>query len=333
MNLRKFLMFLASIGLMFGMMTGCGGGSSSSGGGTPPNGGGGTPPAAGLDNQKVNKTATRIADTLGCDYSTVTTSQNKKLNMALVYKTSGALKTVMDREAILESVTDTSSNAKDTQEITGDCGGTLSIVTEGDASETGDETIDLTFTNYCNSETVGVATTLNGSLNIVLSQTSETSMTIAASTGTPLSIKATNPNTSENMDATIDLQDGEVVINTNASGDMTSIKLTASSVKLTDNVSGETCTATNLVADVDMVTQATTFSATVSCAGNDTGSLSVSGTADASGQVTLEVTDENGKKGMLKSTDSEGVFDVSFDGVALGKMDCSMVDVPEIPAP
>ncbi len=329
MKARKFVMLMASVGLVFGLMTGCGGGSSDS---TPPAGGGDTPipPVAGLDNEKVNKTATQLADTLGCEYSTVTIAQSKKFNVVLSYKAAGAIKTVMAREAVLKYVLETSRYAKETQTIKGDCGGTLVMETEEDASEAGGTT-DLTFTNYCNSEAAGVATTLNGSLNIVLSQTSETSMTITASTGTPLNIKATNPNTSENMDATIDLQGGEVVINNDASGEnMISIKVTASSVKLTDNMSGEVCTASDLVANIDMATQVTTFSATVKCSG-DTGSMDVSGTADASGQATINVTDANGKKGTLESTAAEGVFDVSFDGAPLGTMDCSMVDVPEVP--
>ncbi len=328
MKAHKLLMLMALVGLVFGLMTGCGGGSSDS---TPPAGGGGTPtppPLVGLDNEKVNQTATQLAETLGCEYSTVTTAQSKKFNVALSYKTAGAIKTVLERESVLKYIVDTSRSAKETQTITGDCGGTLLMETEEDASGIGG-TIDLTFRKYCNSEAAGVATTLNGSLNIVLSQTSETSMTITASTGIPLNIKATNPNTSENMNATVELQGGEVVINMDTSENMTSIDLTASSIKLTDHISGETCTATNLVANINMVTQTTTFSATVICSG-DTGSIDVSGTADATGQATINVTDENGKKGTLTSTDTEGVFDVSFDGAPLGKMDCSMVDVPEL---
>jgi len=331
MKTRKVVMLMASMGLVFGLMTGCGGSSSDS---TPPAGGGGTPTpptVAGLDNEKVNQTATQLAETLGCEYSTVAKAQSKKFNVVLSYKVAGSIKTVMAREDILKRAVEVSRLDKETDTIAGDCGGTLVMETEEDASGTGG-TIDLTFTNYCNSEAVGVETTLNGSLNIVLSQTSETSMTITASTGTPLNIKATNPNTSDNMDATIDLQGGEVVINMDTSGEnMTSIDVIASLITLTDNISGQSCTASNLVADINMVTQVTTFSATVKCTG-DTGSIDVSGTAGASGQVTINVTDENGKKGTLKSTAVEGVFDVSFDGAPLGTMDCSMVEVPEVPA-
>lgn len=331
MNVRKFLMLIASIGLVFGMMSGCGssggsgGGSGSSGGNSSSNGGG-----TGLDEQKVNQAAAQMADTLGCDYSTIVTTQSEKLNMALAYKAAGAIKTAMNRENILNpaKTTQRSRDARDTQEIAGDCGGTLVMDTQEDTSGTS-ATYDLTFKNYCNSETTGVETTLNGTLHIVASQTSETSMKITASTGTPLNIKATNPETGEKTDATIDLKGGNVLLTMDASGNMTRMKITASSIKLTDNVNGEAATITNLIADVNMQTQATTFSATVSTTGNDIGKLSVSGTAnDSTGQVSLEVIDENGKKAMLESTNTEGVFDVSLDGAPLGKMDCSMVDNP-----
>jgi len=327
MKVSKLVMLLASVGLVFGMMTGCGGGGGSSnvGGSTPPP----TPPAAGLDGQKVNETATQLAETVGCDYTTVTAAQSGKLNAALSYKAVGALKSVFESDSVLKNVLDASISAKTSDVANGTCGG--SYLLETDLDESGAGTIDITFDHYCDDSTVGVATTLNGSLNIVLAQTSETSMTITASTGTPLNIKTTNPNTSENADVTIDLQNGEVVINTDASDNLTTIGLTASSVTVTDNITGQSCTFSNVDVQIDMLTQAATFSATVQCTG-DTGSINVSGTADATGQVAITVTDENGKQGTLTSTDVEGVFDVSFDGAPLGTMDCSMVDVPAVPA-
>lgn len=327
MKMRKFVMLMASLGLVFGLMTGCGGGSSSDGDVTQPP----APPVAGLDDQKVNETATQLADTLGCDYTTVATAQSGKFNAAFSYKAVGALKSVLESDSVLKTVMEAYISAKTEETVPGSCGGSYLMVTEEDTSGTGG-TIDITFDNYCDDTTVGVATTLNGSLNIVLAQSSETSLSITASTGTPLNIKTTNPNTSDNIDTTIDLQNGEVVINTDAtSGDLTTIGLTASSVTITDNVTGESCTFTNVNVQIDMATQSATFAATVNCTGTDTGSIDVSGTADATGQVAITVTDENGKQGTLTSTDVEGVFDVSFDGAPLGTMDCSSVEVPELP--
>jgi len=324
MKMNKLVMLIASVGLVFGMMTGCGGGGSGGGdgGGTP------TPPAAGLDDQKVNDTATQLAETLGCEYTNATVAQNKTFNVALSYKAVEAMKTAIARKPVLKEVL-AASGSTDVTETPGSCGGTVVTETVENADGTGG-TIDITFNNYCDQDTLGVATTLNGSVQAVLSETAA-SMTITASTGTPLNIKATNPNTSEKTDVTIDLQGGEVIINTDASSSLTSIDLTASSITITDNITGETCTFSNVDVHIDMATQVATFSATVVCSG-DTGSINISGTADATGQATINVTDENGKKGTLQSTAVEGVFDVSFDGAPVGTMDCSMVDVPEVPA-
>jgi hypothetical protein len=49
------------------------------------------------------------------------------------------------------------------------------------------------------------------------------------------------------------------------------------------------------------------------------------------GKGTIEVTDANGKKGTLTSTETKGVLKVSFDGEPLGTMDCSMIDIPGLP--
>ena len=323
MKMRKLLMLIAFVGLVFGMMTGCGGGSSDDSAGT-------TPVApAGLDSEKVNKTATQLADTLGCEYSTATAAQSETFNVALSFKAVEAMKTTLAKKPVLKEILAASSTSSET--IPGNCegidSGTLVMETVEDAAGTGG-TIDLTFNNFCDQETLDVATTLNGSVHIVLSQTSEQSMIITASTGTPLNIKATNPNTNEKTDVTIDLQGGEVVINTDASGNPTTIGLTAASVSVTDNIIGETCTATNVSANIDMATQKTTFSANVNCSVDDAGTIKVSGTADASGQVNVEVTDENDKTGTLTSTDVDGVFDVRFEDAPLGTMDCSMVNVP-----
>ena len=319
MKMRKLLMLIAFVGLVFGMMTGCGGGSSDGGDS------GGTTPAAGLDSDKVNKTATQMADTLGCDYTTSTAAQSTTFNVALSYKAVEAMKTTLAQKPVLKEILAVSGSTEVT-ETPGSCGGTLVTTTVENADGTGG-TIDLVFNNYCDSDTLGVATTLNGSVQAVVSETT-TSMTITASTKTPLNIKATNPNTNEKTDVTIDLQGGEVLINVDTNGNLTAIKLTAASVQVSDNITGEVCTATNVVANIDMATQATTFNANVNCSVDDTGTIKVSGTADASGQVNVEVTDENGKKGTLTSTGTEGVFNVNFDGAALGTMDCSMVNVP-----
>ena len=331
MKARKMLISIVSVGLVLGMMTGCGGGGSDggdSGGGTP------VPPAAGLDNAKVNQTATQLAVTLGCDYTAATAAQSKNLNVPLsyTYKAGQAMKTVIAEDAVLNRIAEISNSAKEeSKTYPGSCGGTADTVTNM-TSET-DGTIDVTFNNYCDDKTLEAKTILNGSAHIEISKSSETAMKITASTPIPISIKTTNPNTKENMDATIDLQGVQLDLVMGVSGDissLTSLHATAVSAKLTNNIVGESCTATNVDATINMATQTTILTATVNCTGTDTGSVDVSGKVDANGQGTITVTDANGKEGTLTSTSTEGVFNVNFDGVQLGTMDCSMVDVPEV---
>jgi hypothetical protein len=326
------MILIASIGLGFGIITGCGGGGSDGGTSNPE-----TPvvPAAGLDSEKVNKNATQIATSLGCTY-TAETPQSKIFNIPLSAKTIESIKTVMTKDKVLKYVSNIGKLSKETEQtIKGDCGGTLVMKTTENDAET-EETMDFKFNKYCTSKVgdlnITEKTTIDGSAYLEMSEESETKGTIAVSTPTPITITSTNPNTKEKIDTTIDLQGGNVVINSDANEEMTTIQLEAKSIKLTNNITKQSCTASDFEADIDMKTKKTTFNTTVNCTDTDTGSVEVKGNIDLDdNSSTIEVTDANGKKGTLTSTETKGVLKVSFDGETLGTMDCSMIDIPGLP--
>jgi len=321
MKARRVLILMASLGLAMGLMTGCGGSSNQG----DDNGGGIPVKPAGLNNAKVNATATKLATTLGCDYTPVTAQASATVNMILPYQTIEKVKTLMvQKDMVFRMKEAVRTTKQDTQVTPGSCGGTLTTITNTIEGKGG--TIDLIFDHYCDDKQVGTKTVVDGSVHTEISQSTNQTV-VQVSTSKPLNIKSTNPNTKEKMDVTIALQDGELTLN----GDihtMDTLHITVKSINVTNNITAESCTATNIVMDINNK-KVTTFSADVDCHNKEMGPLKVKGKFDAeSGEGIVEVTDVNGKKGRLKSTGTEGLFEVSFEGVKQGNMDCSMVTLP-----
>ncbi len=307
MKTRKFVMLMASVGLIFGMMTGCGGGGSDDGGGD-------TPPVTGLEQEKVNEFVGDISDELGCTYTELATAQSKQLNTTLSLDTVGLIKKVIVSGKNVKEISEAPFISA-TQP--GTCGGSITMPDDGLVGT-------IIFDHYCMSaEDIGSKTIINGSLTLAVD---ETAGTITVSTPTPLTIVSSSPATGNAVNVTIDLDSGILTINEDESIDITITALT-----VTDNVAGTVYTLANFTANMsgEMITFSGTFDP-----GSDTGALSVVGSINsATGMATLTATDKDGTEVTLSSTDLEGgIFDVSFDNAPLGTMDCSTVIIPTLPA-
>ena len=309
MKTRKFVMLMASVGLIFGMMTGCGGGGSDDGDG------GGV--VTGLEQEKVNDFVGDISNELGCTYTEIATSQSKQLNTTLSLDTVGLIKKVIVSG---KNVKDVAAATISGTEV-GTCGGSVTMPDDFLTTLTG----TITFANFCmTAEEIGSQTTINGSVTLAVN---EAAGTITASTPTPLTIVSSSPETGNPVNVTIDLDSGILTINEDGS-----IRITITALTVTDNVAGDVYTLTNFTADMDSDGNIN-FNGTFD-PGTDTGALSVVGSFNGTtGVATLTATDQDGVKVTISSTDLEGgIFDVSFDNAPLGTMDCSDVNVtiPEL---
>lgn len=296
MKMWTSLSMTAAALLFTGMVVGCGGG----GGG----GGGDTAGDAELSSENVGAFVNMLSDEAGCTYNGVQSASARTLP---ILDNAEAAKFVV-MEAYLAKTPATASRA--TEVIYGDCGGS--------ATTTGDETTaTMSFSNYCSGDYGGVTTTLNGSIRLSQSQT-QTSATLIASTPTPLNVKAENPNTDENVDVTVALDNGRLTLN--ESGATT---VTATSLKIDDNINDDTYTIKNLDAvmsgDGSAVVSATYIDP-------ELGTVDVTGTTDANGNGSLTVTGANNTSSTITSTGTEGVYSVTTNGSYTGTMDCSSVD-------
>ncbi len=306
MKVRKLLMLIASIGLVFGLMTGCGGGGSDDDVVAPlPT----ASPEAGLKPEKVNEFVGNIADELGCTYTEIALSQSAQKNIELSLETVGLIKKVI---ASGKNVKDVASTQP------GTCGGSVTMPDDLLSTMTG----TIVFTNYCiSAEEIGSQTTINGSVALA---TDEVAGTITASTPTPLTIVSSSPDTGNPVNVTIDLVNGVLTINEDET-----MKITVTALTITDNVTGKVYSITNFT--VDIGEELLTFSGTFNNP-EVTGAVDVVGSFNmTTGEGTITVTDQDGVEVILSTTATEGIFDVSFDGAPLGTMDCSDVAVPELP--
>jgi len=309
MKARRFVMLMASVGLVFGLMTGCGGGGDDD---APA-----TTPTVGLEADKVNDFVGDISVELGCIYTELATAQSKQLNTTISLDTVGLIKKVIVSG---KNVKDMLAAPIISATEPGTCGGSITIPDDLLSTMTG----TITFDNYCMSaEEIGSQTTINGSVTLA---GDEAAGTITASTPTPLTIVSSSPATDNPVNVTIDLDSATLTINEDESIDITITALT-----VTDHTAGDVYTITNFTANMsgDMITFSGTFDP-----GTDAGALSVVGSINGTtGVGTITATDQNGVTVTISSTDLEGaIFDVSFDGAPLGTMDCSDVTVPELPA-
>lgn len=310
-NINTLLKGFASTGVVLGIIVGCGGGGG--------NGGGDTLTAtANLDEKNVNEFNNNAAKAIGCTYN--------PLNAAIQNSEDTALTS-------LTKIIPAARLEKTTQEISGTCAsnpGKLTMETSDDNT-----TIDITFDEYCNDELSGEETTVDGSVHATISQT-ETSLNIEASTPTPLSIEAVNPNAEgEDINATIGLIGGKVTaaLDQEQTFGIKTIVASATSITLDDHVSAKKCTITNVKTNIDMVATTATFSGGMNC--TDLGGLVLlegTATEDATENIkgSATMTDADGQKVKLSTTETPGIFDVTFDNAPLGTMDCSNVTLPNV---
>ncbi len=306
MKMNKLVMLIASVGLVFGMMTGCGGGSDSDISTVPT-------PDVGLEPEKINDFIENIAEELGCTYTETTTSQSTQQDISLSLNTVELIKKAIVSGKNVKEISEAPSISATEP---GTCGGSITMPDDGLVGT-------IIFDNYCMSdEEIGSETTINGSLTIAVD---EATGTITASTPTPLTIVSSSPETDNPVNLTIDLDSGILTVNEDGT-----MKITMTALTITDNLTNKVYSITNFTADI--VEEIVTFSATFN-------NPEVTGAVDAVGSInmttgegTVTVTDQNGDAVKLSSTATEGVFDVSFNNATIGTMDCSTVAIPEVPA-
>ncbi len=289
------------------LFVGCGGGSDDA----PANGGDTIPATSNMTPQNVDDMATTTAGQLGCVY----TSNNPAPALRTAQSASNLLvvKKVTEK-IVIGTVVDTSLRGAPQREVqveNGNCGGNYTLTST-------DTTFNIVFNDYCTTDLGGVETKVNGSANIQM--VSLDPINVALSTPNSITVKSTNPETNEQIDVEINVQNGQA---TQAADGSTT--LTASSVYIKDNVSGEEFSATNL-------------SATMSENGNiafsadmvlpDLGPTHIVGDITDAGLGTITLT-SGGDTTVITST-SEGVFTVTTNGTQTGVMDCSMVETDSL---
>lgn len=302
MRMNKLFMLIAFVGLGIGMITGCGGGSSSSTDDTV------IPSDIGFDSDKINENLADVATELGCTYTTASEAITYESDIAFTLKTIGSINKIVAQSE------ETGAPILAVTEV-GTCGGSATIPDDGLFGS-------YTFDNYCvTDETTGINTTISGSLSVI---GDEATSTITLSTPTALTVSSVNPNTLETVNGTLDLDNTVLVINEDNSMDLTIAALT-----ITNNVTNGVYSITNFTAN--MGEEGITFDGVFNIP-QVTGDLEVVGSINTTtGVASITATDEKGSIVTLKSTDVEGVFDVTFDGDPLGTMDCSAVEVPALP--
>ncbi len=295
---------MASVGLVFGLMTGCGGGSSDGGVSPAP-----TPaPEVGLEPEKVNDFIGNMADELGCDYVEIGTSQSTQQDISLSLTTVGLIKKVIVSGKNVKEISEAPIISA-TQP--GTCGGSVTLPDDGLVGT-------IIFDHYCMSaEDIGSKTTIDGSLTIAVDEAAET---ITASTPTPLTIVSSSPATGNAVNVTIDLDNGILTINEDGA------MITMTALTITDNITNKVYTITNFTADIGE--EIVTFSATFNNP-EVTGAVDVVGSINmTTGVGTITATDQDGVEVKLSSTSAEGVFDVSYNNAPLGTMDCTSASLP-----
>ena len=304
MKARKLWMSIAAAGLVFGMMTGCGGGGGSDGG----SGGGGDTPDTGFTPEKIDTQVGQIADQLGCDYSKGAAAQSTQKSITLSLKTTKIIGSVIENKKDLPIIAESMTEE-------GNCGGSMTV--NGD-----DTSANYQFDNYCTKDPdTGIQVELDGSLALTVN---EAEKTITASTPSALTVTSNNPNTGEDVSVTVDLDKATVLVMEDGR-----MKITITSLTIKDNNEGKTFGISGFTANIDQNTGEMSFNGKLDNPSLDVGQLSVKGNLNSeNGTGHVTATDQKGVKVELTTTSTEGVLDVVYDGAPLGKMDCSMAELP-----
>jgi len=303
------ILLVLSLSLFFG----CGDSSS---------GGSGGAPSATLNEENVNDFVRKISNEIGCTY----TEENPGRAVSLQGMLPLQMLSIVAKATNIQDKFDGSHTLdlralREVETTSGDCGGYMVATTNED---TGSMTFE--FDEYCNGELTGAQTVIDGEARVTMEQGSDDSIVINASTTKPITIKTVNPETDEKVDVTISLTGGKVTI----TGDLfenPNISLRASSGYITDNVTGEKYSGSNLSATLagDAVEFAATFT------DPELGKVTVSGVVEVdadsgTGTGTITVKGAGDTKAVFKTTEQEAVFSVTTNGEPAGTLDCSQID-------
>lgn len=327
MKAHKFLMLTASVGLVFGMMSGCGGGGSSD-----------SPDVtlSELTPETVKDMAENVATAIpGCSYgpnSAMTSSQY----LTLVYK-STLVQAIGKKEASIPLL------AVDiNQNISGTCPTPGFLAIRG-THENGIDDLTFTFNNYCLGDDVENIT-LNGVADVknvgTPSPTGPIPQYTTMSTGSN-GIQATEKSSEGTYTHVVKASDLKYT-HGNGNNDTTAESpsiLTVGSLSVLDGKANETYSVSNVnISTYDSGTDDVITINSLTYTDPDSGSVNISSTAITVSEAgvimggELTVTGSNNTSFTVSPYPSvDNAFGVVIGGETIGVMDCSMVAIPELP--
>jgi len=313
--MKKFTK-LALMGLTSAILIGCGGGSG--GGDNPPNP---TPTVTGLTEAKVNEFASQVAKEEGCQYNLVNTTTDTTLDMSTVYTVVKAVHKGMQKESLTVTTQETNVPSFPPSDCSN---GSVDITVQG-------TTTIYTFNNYCTTQLIPETEfRANGTATQI-----KTSKGDQVTVNGDISLQGVNQNTGEVQDVSVSMSNLVIETTVGTATDpeeLRAVDVSADQLILTDNTLHDTTTITNLSAHYDAQSGNLTFNTNVTTSDSTVGTLKAEGDINIeNGTGNASVTDIFGNTASVVATEEEHVFSVRFNEKELGKMDCSMVENPDLP--